>query len=82
MLQTLNIELSEFIQKYKPYLIIVAKNKVNEVVSIVGWVEGETINYPIKVNVTNDFEKILENQRYTLVNVQYRDSQKILMFKR
>jgi len=82
MLQILNIELSEFIQKYKPYLIIVAKNKKAEIVSIVGWVEGETINYPIQINVTNDFQEILENERYTLVNVQYRDSQKILMFKR
>jgi len=36
MLQTLNIELSEFIKLYKPYLIIVTKNKKAEIVSIVG----------------------------------------------
>ena len=81
-LQTLNIELEQFIKLYKPYLIIVEKNKVNQVVSIVGWVEGETTNYPIQISVTKDFEKILENQRYTLVNVQYHGSQKILIFKR
>jgi len=82
MLQTLNIELSEFIKLYKPYLVLVTKNKVNQVVSIVGWVEGETTNYPIQISVTRDFQKILENEGYTLVNVQYRDSLKILMFKR
>jgi len=82
MLQTLNIELSEFIKEYNPYLILVTKNKKAEIVSIVGWVEGETTNYPIQISVTKNWEQILENEKYLLVNVQYRDSLKILMFKR
>jgi len=82
MLQTVKIELSEFIQKYKPYLIIITKNKLNQVISIVGWIEGETTNYPVQISVSNDWERILENQKYMLINVQYRGSQKILMFKR
>jgi len=82
MLQTLNIELEQFIKEYKPYLVLVTKNKSNQIISIVGWVEGETTNYPIQISVTKNWEQILENERYTLVNVQYHSSQKILMFKR
>jgi len=82
MLQTVNIELSEFIQKYKPYLLLITKNKQNKVISIVGWIEGETYNYPLQTQATENFKEIIEKAGYTLINVQYHDSLKILMYKR
>jgi len=80
-LQTVNIELEQFIKLYKPYLIIVAKNKANEVTSIVGWIEGETWNYPLQTQAPENWKEIIEKAGYTLINVQYDGCKKILMFK-
>jgi len=84
MLQTLNIELSEFIQKYKPYLLIIT-NKEGKTISVVGWIEGETYNYPLQAQLpenSKEIIEIIEKVGYTLINVQHHDSLKILMYKR
>jgi len=81
-LQTLNIELSEFIQKYAPYLLIITKNKEGKAISVVGWIEGETWNYPLQTQAPENWKEIIEKAGYTLINVQYDGCKKILMFKR
>jgi len=81
-LETVNIELSEFIQKYTPYLLIITKNKQNKVISVVGWIEGETYNYPVQTQAPANSKEIIEKAGYTLINVQYHCDKKILMFKR
>jgi len=81
-LQTVNTELGEFIEKYAPYLLLVTKNKQNKAISAVGWIEGETWNYPLQTQAPENWKEIIEKAGYTLINVQYDGDKKILMFKR